>query len=64
MARTETNTQNDTKTRTTSWRNRHLEKNIDRNMYRNEWMTYYLKNAYLDILGVCFNIVLDHWIIT
>jgi len=26
MARTKTNTQNDTKTRTTSWRNRHLEK--------------------------------------
>jgi len=27
MARTKTNTQNDTKTRTTSWRNRHLENN-------------------------------------
>jgi len=26
MARTKTNTQNDTKTRTTSWPNRHLEK--------------------------------------
>jgi len=26
MARTKTNTQNDTKTRTTSWRNSHLEK--------------------------------------
>jgi len=26
MARTKTNTQNDTKTRTTSWRNKHLEK--------------------------------------
>jgi len=26
MARTKTNTKNDTKTRTTSWRNRHLEK--------------------------------------
>ena len=27
MARTKTNTQNDTKTRTTPWRNTHLEKN-------------------------------------
>ena len=28
MARTKTNTQNDTKTRWTSWRNRHIEKTI------------------------------------
>jgi len=35
MARTKTNTQNDTKTLTTSWRNSHLEKKIS-------WTVYWL----------------------
>jgi len=47
MARTKTNTQNDTKTRTPSWRNRHLENNymfvfLNFILYIN---TYHVKNV-------------------
>jgi len=59
MARTKTNTRNDTKTLTTSWRNRHLEKLyfcvFRKSLYKKEKMHYWcIRNAIPDhILIYC-----------
>jgi len=50
MAGRKTNTQNDTKTRTTSWRNRHLEKNYIFVFFGNQPPSTFKMNAYIFIL--------------
>ena len=52
MARTKTNTQNDTKTRTTSWRNRHLKKNTI--FLCDKLISIYCLTDYL-VPKMCFN---------